>query len=71
LSNEMAKLRERRAELVQRLEAIQRDIGSGLDRDYEEQAVQLENLEVLQEIARVARVEISEIDRKLSTLASR
>jgi hypothetical protein len=67
----MAKLRERRAELVQRLEAIQRDIGSGLDRDYEEQAVQLENLEVLQEIARVARVEISEIDRKLSTLASR
>lgn len=71
MSNEMAKLRERRAELVQRLEAIQRDIGSGLDRDYEEQAVQLENLEVLQEIARVARVEISEIDRKLSTLASR
>lgn len=66
----IAKLKARRAELVKRLEAIHRDIGGGLDKDYEEQAVQLENLEVLQEIARVARAEIKEIDQKLAELKS-
>lgn len=68
MKDEIAALRARRAELAQRLEAIQRDIGSGLDKDFEEQAIQLENLEVLQEIARVAKAEIREIDLKLADL---
>ena len=68
MAETMAILKARRAELVKRLEAIHRDIGGGLDKDYEEQAVQLENLEVLQEIARVARAEIREIDQKLAAL---
>lgn len=70
MNDEMTALKARRAELVQRLEAIQRDIGGGLDKDFEEQAIQLENLEVLQEIARVAEAEINAIDQKLATFAS-
>jgi RNA polymerase-binding transcription factor DksA len=61
-------LKVRRAVLVKRLESIQRDIGGGLEKDLEEQAVQLENLEVLQEISRVARQEIKDIDRKLDAM---
>ena len=41
-------LQERKRELVERLEAIRADLGKGLAADSEEQAIQLENLEVLQ-----------------------
>lgn len=58
----------RRKELVSRLEAIKRDLGSGLEKDYEEQAIQLENLEVLQEIHRVTQAEIRSIDQQLVKL---
>ena len=58
----------RRKELVSRLEAIKRDLGGGLDKDYEEQAIQLENLEVLQEIHRVTQAEIRSIDQQLAKL---
>ena len=58
----------RRKELVSRLEAIKRDLGGGLDKDYEEQAIQLENLEVLQEIHRVTQSEIRSIDQQLAKL---
>ena len=61
-------LETRRAELVKRLGAIRRDLARGLDRDTEEQAIQLENLEVLQEISRVAQQELLEVDRKLAQL---
>jgi hypothetical protein len=68
MKNKIVALESRRAELVGRLKAIQRDLGSGLDKDYEEQAIQLENLEVLQEIYRLAQEEIREIDRQLAAL---
>jgi hypothetical protein len=68
MKNKIVALESRRAELVDRLKAIQRDLGSGLDKDYEEQAIQLENLEVLQEIYRLAQEEIREIDRQLAAL---
>ena len=55
-------------ELVRRLKAIHRDIGRGLEKDFEEQAIQLENLEVLQEIARLAEVELRELEIKLAGL---
>ena len=37
----------RRDELRERLNAIKRDYGRGLDKDFEEQAIELENAEVL------------------------
>lgn len=61
-------LEARRAELEKRLGAIRKDLASGLDADSEEQAVQLENLEVIQEIARLAENELEEVNRKLENL---
>ena len=58
----------RRDELRGRIEAIHRDIGGGLEKDYEEQAIQLENLEVLQEIVRVAEQELRQVELKLAEL---
>lgn len=57
---------ERRDELRERLEAIRRDLGGGLERDLEDQAQQLENQETLMEIARVAEAELTEVERKLA-----
>lgn len=59
-------LRAERARLVQKLEAIRKDRAGGLDRDSSEQAIQLENDEVLDEIARVTQFEIERIDELLS-----
>ena len=56
----------KRAELQQRLDAIARDYREGLDADSDERATQMENDEVLAEIARICRVEIAEIDRLLA-----
>ena len=61
-------LEARREELRGRIEAIHRDLGRGLEKDYEEQSIQLENLEVLQEIARVAEQELREVEMKLATM---
>ena len=59
-------LQERKRELVERLEAIRADLGKGLAADSEEQAIQLENLEVLQEIQRLANDELKAIEKELS-----
>lgn len=66
--NEREKLLARQKELEDRMAAIRRDLGRGLDKDAEEQAVQLENMEVLQEIARVAEEELRAISEKLADL---
>ena len=58
----------RRKELIERLGAIRADLGRGLDADSEEQAIQLENLEVLQEIGRLAETELTAIDKELAGL---
>ena len=68
VSKDLDKLAARRDELVARLEAIHRDLGRGLEKDYEEQAIQLENLEVLQEIARVAQTELEAVNLELAKL---
>lgn len=67
-ADDVARLQQRRDELTERLVAIERDLGRGLERDLEEQAIQLENLEVLQEIERVAREELREIELKLAAV---
>jgi hypothetical protein len=55
----------RKKELMQRLEAIRSDLRRGLAADSEEQAVQLENLQVLQEIHRLADAELRTIEQAL------
>lgn len=59
---------ERRDELQARLKAIKKDYGRGLDADFEEQAVQLENAEVLSEIARIATEELAQVEQQLAEL---
>ncbi|MDX1460481.1 MAG: hypothetical protein R3348_05440 [Xanthomonadales bacterium] len=71
MSAETERLEARRGELEKRLRAIRKDVGSGMDKDYEEQSIQLENLEVLEEIARVAEEEIRQIDIRLAELRAR
>ena len=56
----------RRDELRNRIEAIHRDIARGIGKDYEEQAIKLENMEVLQEIARVAEKELHDVELELA-----
>lgn len=59
----------KRAELLDRLDAINRDYANGLDRNMEEQAIQLENAEVLEALSRQAVEELEAISRKLDRLA--
>lgn len=70
MDNRLEQLAARRDELRGRIEAIHRDIGGGLEKDYEEQAIQLENLEVLQEIVRVAEQELREVEMQMLALKS-
>jgi hypothetical protein len=64
----LEELTQKRDELMTRLADIRRDLRGGLDADSEEQAIQLENLEVLQEIARVAEEELSQVNQQISAL---
>jgi len=58
----------KRDELRNRLKAIKEDFASGLDRDWEEQAVQLENAEVLDEIARVTSEELHKLEEGIERI---
>lgn len=69
-SRDRESLTARRTALVDKLAAIRKDIGRGLDRDFEEQAQELENAEVLHEIARVTQLEIERIDEELARLST-
>ena len=68
MSRSFEELVARREELRKRIEAVHKDIGGGLEKDFEEQAVQLENLEVLQEIVRVAEKELREVEKRIAIL---
>jgi RNA polymerase-binding transcription factor DksA len=57
----------KKKELEDRLEKIRQDLGRGLDADFAEQAVQLENHDVLLEIARVSEEELLKINKQLSS----
>ena len=57
-----------RDELLQRLAAIRADFGKGLDADSKEQAIQLENIDVLSEISRITEEELRKINHQLSAL---
>ena len=65
LAQKKLELIEKRDALAARLNAINLDFRQGLDRDSEEQAQQLENQEVLAEIARVTAEELNKVDAAL------
>jgi hypothetical protein len=61
-------LLQRKTELQNRLQAIRADLRRGLAADSKEQAIQLENMEVLQEINRLAEVELAQVEKELAAL---
>ncbi len=61
-------LQQKRDELAARLRKINLDYRSGLNADLEEQAQELENAEVLQEIARVTAEELNRIELALQRI---
>lgn len=71
LSHVREQLNNRRAELAERNEKVERDLerrNEALSADSEDRAIQLQNDEVLQAIAAGARGEIAEIDSALQRL---
>lgn len=62
------KLLKQRDELRKRLEAIKKDYARGLDPDFEEQAVQLENAEVLTGIEKATFEELKRVEKELAKL---
>ena len=68
LEKEKQQLIEKRAELRNRLESIEKDYKQGLDADSEERATQLENAEVLAAIAKSASEELQNIEKRLAEL---
>ena len=46
-------------DLLKRIDAIKRDLGQRLDADLSEQAIQLENMEVPQELLNVATTQLA------------
>lgn len=59
-------LLEKKKELEERLEKIKKDLGHKLSADSEEQAIELENRDVVLEIARVTEEELAAVNSKLS-----
>lgn len=68
-NKEQQKLIEKRDELRQRLIAIEKDYQRGLDPDPEEQAIELENAEVLNAIAKSVAEELRLIEQQLDEIS--
>ena len=62
----LEELIQNRDELMKRLEAISKDLRGSLDADSKEQAIQLENMQVLEEIARVTQLNLQQINKQIS-----
>ncbi|MDT8384683.1 MAG: hypothetical protein RRB22_09725 [Gammaproteobacteria bacterium] len=69
ISTQRAELLLQREALRERLEAINADYRKGLSADSEEQAIQLENAEVLEGIAKAAAEELEQIEQRLAKLS--
>ena len=54
--------------LKERLEKIKQDFSKGLDADSEERAVQLENADVLNEIARTSEQALIQVEKEIARL---
>lgn len=68
LQKRKQQLEQQRQDLAARLARIRQDYGRGLDRDLEEQAQELENAEVLNEISRVTAEELARVDSAIQRL---
>jgi hypothetical protein len=68
INNEKQHLIEKRDELRSRLLSIKEDYRRGLDADLDEQAIQLENAEVLDAIATSTAEELKAIELRLAKL---
>ena len=68
LQTRKQELESQRADLLARLDAIQSDYRRGLSADSEEQALELENAEVLAEISRVTNEELQKINTALERI---
>lgn len=68
LEKRKRELIEKRDELIARFNAINMDFRQGLDRDLEECSLQLQNDEVLLEIARITTEELNKIDAALTRI---
>lgn len=65
MSMEITALLIKKDELEQRLKRIRKDLATGLSADFAEQVTELENRDVLLEIARVSEEELEELNKKL------
>jgi len=68
ISAEQAELLTQRDSLRERLEAIEQDYKKGLSADSEERAIQLENADVLEGIAKAISEELRQVEDRLSEL---
>lgn len=68
MATDVQSLIKKRDELAARLEAIKADYRRGLNADSEEQAIELENVEVLDGIARATAEELERIEKLLAEL---
>lgn len=68
MDDDKAALQKKKQELEERLEKIKQDLSGRLNPDFEEQATQLENRDVLYEIQRVSTEELAEIKKKLNQM---
>lgn len=59
---------DKRDELLERLERIRADLESGLDANMEDQPIQLENRDILIEIARVTEDELERVLKDLESV---
>ncbi len=64
----LEKLNEEKVRLEEKIESIKRDLRHGLDATKNEQAIQLENYEVLMEILKVTESELSDVNSKIYQL---
>lgn len=67
-NDEITRLTTQRDELRARIEAINADFRQRLDTDSEERAIQLENREVLEGIAKAAAEDLQRIETRLTEL---
>ncbi len=68
---ERARLLTQRDELRERLQRIEKDLRQPLDADSQERAIQLENREVLEGIARAAAEDLARVEQRLAAFAKR
>jgi BMFP domain-containing protein YqiC len=68
IQQEIATLRQRRDELRERIAQIEKDYRRGLSADSDEQAIELENAEVLNGIATATAEELASVEARLAEL---